>query len=194
MTDHQLVHEILYGNSQKAFELLVEKYQRLVVMTCRGFLSNYADAEDLAQEVFIEVFQSIHRFRNESKLSTWLYRIAVNKSLNFVRRQKRSKIFESLDRLFSDNTNGSNHYGLQNASNGTPDGQIQIAEDRKALKQAINSLPDNQRIAFILNKYMDLTYKEVAEVMNITLPAVESLLFRAKTNLQKKILGKRNME
>lgn len=67
MTDQQLVHEILYGNSQKAFELLVEKYQRLVVMTCRGFLSNYADAEDLAQEVFIEVFQSLHRFRNESK-------------------------------------------------------------------------------------------------------------------------------
>jgi RNA polymerase sigma-70 factor (ECF subfamily) len=190
MTDQQIVKEILNSNSQKAFVELVDRYQPLVVKTCRGFVASYADAEDLTQEVFIEVYQSLSNFRNESKLSTWLYRIAVNKSLNFVRKKKRESVLQSIDRFFTGGNRGSQYFDIEENSNANPEKQIQKKEDKLILKQAINSLPDNQRIAFILSKYQDLSYKEIAEVMNVTVASVESLLFRAKANLQKKLVVK----
>ncbi|UCH14944.1 MAG: sigma-70 family RNA polymerase sigma factor, partial [Bacteroidales bacterium] len=84
MTDKEFVLEIRKGN-QQAFRKFVEKHQLTVVKICNGFVHNPQDAEDIAQEVFIEVYQSVHKFRGEAKLSTWLYRIAVNKSLNHLR-------------------------------------------------------------------------------------------------------------
>ena len=187
MTDQQLVTEILENNSQKAFVELVDKYQPLVVKTCRGFVSSYADAEDLSKEVFIEVYQSLHNFRSESKLSTWLYRIAVNKSLNFVRKQKRSSLLYSIEGFFTGNNNKQERLEIEDENNASPEEAIISKEKKAMVKKTINSLPENQRIAFILSKYQDLSYKEIAEVMDLSLSSVESLLFRAKANLQKKL-------
>jgi len=151
-------------------------------------VSSYADAEDLAQEVFMEVFQSLSGFRSESKLSTWLYRIAVNKSLNFVKKQKRNGLLQSIEGFFSGvKGSTSSNLEVEDESNASPEETVINKEKRKILKSAINSLPQNQRIAFILSKYQDLSYKEIAEVMDISLSSVESLLFRAKANLQKKL-------
>jgi len=190
MTDQQIVEQILTQNHQKAFEELVNRYQPLVVKTCRGFVNSYADAEDLAQEVFIEVFQSLDSFRNESKLSTWLYRIAVNKSLNFVRKNKRASVMQSIENFFTGKGNGAEALQIEDNSSQTPEKNMIAKENRQILKSAINNLPDNQRIAFILSKYQDLSNKEIAEVMNVSLSSVESLLFRAKTNLQKQLVTK----
>jgi len=182
MDDKELILRVTNHNDHSAFAILVDKYQKLVVNTCRGFVYNYADAEDLAQDVFIELFESLPEFRHESKLSTWIYRIAVNKSLNHIRKKKRETIFSTIVSAFEPSEKQQN-FADPNSTD-EADKQIKSAELHRTIKEAINKLPKNQKIAFILNKYQDLSYKEVAEVMEVSLSSVESLLFRAKLNLQ----------
>lgn len=193
LTDSELIEDILDNNSQKAFEELVNRYQPLVTRTCLGFVNRYADAEDIAQDVFIEVYQSLRNFRKESKLSTWLYRIAVNKSLNFIRKQKRHSNLRSIENFFTaGNSSKSESIEIASPKSADADWNIEQEEDKQMLKRAINSLAENQRIAFVLSKYHDLSYKEIAEVMSTTLSSVESLLFRARQNLQSKLLKEIN--
>ena len=184
MTDQELILQITEHNDHGAFAVLADKYQKMVVNTCRGFVNSYADAEDLAQDVFIELFVSLPEFRHESKLSTWIYRIAVNKSLNFVRKKKRESIFSSLGSILDSSEKQQQKEIKDPGSFDDADKGLNSKELHLTLKTAINKLPENQKIAFILNKYQDLSYKEVAEVMDVSLSSVESLLFRAKSNLQ----------
>ncbi|MDX9846455.1 MAG: sigma-70 family RNA polymerase sigma factor [Tenuifilaceae bacterium] len=184
MSDKELIDDILQHNSQKAFEELVNRYQPMVTKTCLGFVNSLADAEDLAQEVFIEVFESLKGFRSEAKISTWIYRIAVNKSLNQVRKQKRDRIFRSIENFFTSKNDVNEPLQVLNRDGENADSNLERSENKRMLKQAINALPENQRIAFILSKYQELSYKEIADVMGVSLSSVESLLFRAKSNLQ----------
>lgn len=185
MTDAEIIKKIAEGD-QQAFSRLVGQYQNMVFRVCMGFLHNSSDADDVCQEVFIEVHRSIGKFKGESKISTWLYRISVNKSLNYLRDNKRKSLMRSIESYFS-HTDDS---GIDIQSNQKQADEILENDDRKkALKQALNSLPENQRTAFVLHKYDDLPYKEIADIMNISLSSVESLLFRAKQNLQKKLLN-----
>ncbi len=148
-------------------------------------MHNRQDAEDLAQEVFIQVFQSIGDFRQESSLSTWIYRIAVTKSLELKRkrnRKKRMAYFKSLLNLQQnpdelEDQQFFNHPGIE----------AENSERTRILFESIESLPKNQRIAFTLNKIEHLSYKEVAQIMETSLSAVESLIHRARKNLQDKL-------
>ena len=185
MEDHELIQKVLLNNDHTAFAILVDKYQKMVVNTCRGFVNSYADAEDLTQDVFIELFESLPNFRYESKLSTWIYRIAVNKSLNYVRKRKRDSFFSNITSTFGLPEKENSFITHNSESSKGADHEINTKELHSTLKQAINKLPRNQKISFILNKYQDLSYKEVADVMDISLSSVESLIFRAKCNLQK---------
>jgi len=182
MNDIELIKEIIDNNNHGAFRVLIEKYQKMVVTTCKGFVSSYADAEDIAQDVFIELFESLPEFRHESKLSTWIYRISVNKSLNHIRKRKREVLFNAI--LPSNKTNRVVNIEDSDRTDNA-DYKIDMKEQQMVLKSAINKLPDNQRIAFILSKYQELSYKEISEVMGVSVSSVESLLFRAKVNLQK---------
>jgi RNA polymerase sigma-70 factor (ECF subfamily) len=186
MDDKKLI-DLIEKNKISGFKKLVDKYQRLVVNTCYGFVHNRQDAEDIAQDVFIEVYRSIERFRKQSKLSTWLYRIAVNKSLNYIRDNKKNTWFQSLDILFNDNTN-TKVLEPEDSKNNMPDKITENKETGSYIFEAINALPENQQIAFTLSKYEDLSYKEIADVMKLSLSSVESLIFRAKKNLQKKLI------
>jgi RNA polymerase sigma-70 factor, ECF subfamily len=184
MDDNNLV-ELIRNNDGEAFQELVKKHQTLVINTCYGFVHNYDDAQDIAQEVFIEVYRSIHKFRMESKISTWLYRISTNKSINYIRDHKKNKWMLSLELLFENN----NEDGQNSPLEESPQEIIEKDEKKKALYKAIDNLPKNQKIAFTLFKYDDLSYKEISEVMKISLASVESLLFRAKKNLQQKLIS-----
>lgn len=183
MEDQELIHNIKAGN-QKAFRHLVEQHQQQVFNTCVGFLHHEADAEDIAQEVFIEVHRNIHKFKGDSKLSTWLYRIAVNKSLDFIRkkkRQKRSGFFQAIfgfDQIPEP---------VETSKGMLPGISIDDQDRGRVLFQAIESLSENQRIAFTLHKIEGLSYQEVTEVMDVSLSSVESLMHRAKKNLKKKL-------
>ncbi len=186
MNDKKLI-DLIEKNKPAGFKNLVDKYQRLVINICYGFVHNRQDAEDIAQDVFIEVYRSIERFRRKSKLSTWLYRIAVNKSLNYIRDNKKNTWFQSLDILFNENTNAK-VLEPEDSKNNMPDKITENKETSGYIYEAINALPENQQIAFTLKKYEDLSYKEIADVMKLSLSSVESLIFRAKKNLQKKLI------
>lgn len=186
MNDKKLLNHI-QKDKTSGFKLLVDEYQALVINTCYGFVRNRQDAEDVAQDVFIEAYRSIEGFRAQSKLSTWLYRIAVNKSLNYLRDNKKNTWLKSLDILFDDDSN-TKTLEPEDSKNNMPDKIAENKETGNYIYQAINTLPDNQRIAFTLSKYEDLSYKEIADVMELSLSSVESLLFRAKKNLQKKLI------
>ncbi|MBT3385226.1 MAG: sigma-70 family RNA polymerase sigma factor [Prolixibacteraceae bacterium] len=184
MSETEIIRKLQQGNEQ-AFKELVENYQKLVVNTCFGMVHNIEDAEDIAQEVFIEVFRSIHKFRADSKLSTWLYRMSVNRSLNFIRDNKRSKWFQS----FEDSVQSKNavHENLINKNTDHPGFELENSQRAKLLHEAIDSLPQNQKVAFTLSKYEELSYQEISGVMELSVSSVESLIHRAKKNLQKKL-------
>ena len=185
MTEQELI-EGLINQNRKAIGYLVNNYQKKVTKTAYYFVSNMEDAEDLSQEVFIEIIKSISRYKKKSSLSTWIYRITVNKSLDHLRKQKRRNILQTMGSFLnvsSDRTNrDDNRLAIMDTRNVDK-------EKREILDSAVNSLPENQKIAFILNKYEELAYKEIADIMNLSLSSVESLIHRAKLNLQKKLVN-----
>lgn len=181
MNEKQSIQALKSG-SEQAFKTLMEVHQEKVLNTCLGFVPNRQDAEDLTQEVFVEVYRSIQNFREESKLSTWVYRIAVSKSLEFIRYRKRKKrvaFFQSLIGL------DEKEERLQTKHFDHPGVQLEQKERTKLLYTYIDKLSDNQRAVFTLHKIEGLSYKEISEIMKVSLSSVESLMFRARKNLQK---------
>ena len=185
MDESQLIKGIQQGD-RKSFQILVETYQRMVVNTCLGIVHNQADAEDLAQDVFLEIFRTAEKFRGDSKLSTWLYRIATNRSLNLIRNNKRKRFFQSIEETFTGGRNRSSEISENRADQ--PDQNMADQQRSDLLHRAIDRLPEKQRIAFTLNKYEELSYQQIAEIMEISLASVESLIHRAKKNLQEQLL------
>jgi RNA polymerase sigma-70 factor (ECF subfamily) len=184
MNDSEIISLILQGDRQK-FLMLVEKYQSMVFRTCMGFLHNKDDADDLTQDIFIQAYQSLHSFKGEATFSTWIYRIAVNASLNRVRKSSGKPVISRLDSLFSPGKEKEISVPVFDAEN--PESILIREEHSKWVQDALDSLPENQRTAIVLSKYDDLSQKEIAEIMNTTEGAVEALIQRAKTNLRVKL-------
>lgn len=184
MTDQELITGI-QNRDRQVIRLLVETYHKQVIRTAYHFIDNMDDAEDIAQDVCIEILESAKQFRGDSSLSTWIYRLAVNKSLNFIRKNKRKQLVRQFETFFRI---AANEAGTSVSEPYSTDDPLQNNESRILLDKAVNSLPDNQKTAFILNKYEEMSYKQVAEVMNLSIPSVESLLQRAKQNLQKRLI------
>ena len=183
MKDKELINELKTGNAD-AFKVLVEEYQNKIINICFGFVHNREDAEDISQEVFMEVYNSITHFRGDSKLSTWLYRISVNKSLDFIRKKNRKKRFAKFQNLL----------GFERTIEEMPESKLTnphtILENKERvqiLNETVEKLPQNQKIVFILSKYEGFKNKEIAKVMNTSLSSVESLMHRAKKNLKIKL-------
>lgn len=177
--------EQLIQGSESAFRNLVNDHKDQVYNTCLGFLRNPHDAEDVSQEVFIQVFDSIGDFREDAALSTWIYRIAVTKSLELIRyrkRKKRSVFFEALSSLFNEPDEEPDHSEFMH-----PGIQLENKERARILFDKIEKLTEKQRVAFTLQKVEGLSYQEVAKVMELSVPAVESLIHRAKENLKKQL-------
>ncbi len=171
----------LQAGDPGAFRELVDNHKAYVLNTCYRFVNNQEDAEDISQEVFVEVYNSISGFRADAKLSTWLYRIAVNKSLDYIRRKKRKKRFAKIIPLYG--YEDDEEIGIPADNN--PVLEFEDQERRKLLNEAVGKLPENQQVVINLSKYQRLSNKEIAAVMNISLSAVESLNHRAKINLRR---------
>jgi RNA polymerase sigma factor (sigma-70 family) len=171
----------LKSRSEAAFKQLVETYQVRVYNTVLSLVQHNEEAEDIAQEVFIEVYRSIDKFREDSSLGTWVYRIATTKSLEAIRKKKAQKRFAFISSLF-----GKNDEMIHQPTDFEHPG---VVAENKELAQnlfvAIGKLPNNQRIAYTLVNVEGLSYVETAEAMDITKSSVESLIFRAKGNLKK---------
>lgn len=175
----------LKGGDQEAFRFLVEEKKNSIYNICLGYTRNHEDAEDLAQDVFMEVFRSIDGFKGESDLNTWIYRITINKSLQFLRSIKRKRrwnqmiSFLTVDDFLEDSEEESPVY-----SSGK---EIKNEERVKILLKAVESLPENQKTVFLLHQTEGLSYQEISEVMDTSLSAIESLMFRAKQNLRTRL-------
>lgn len=179
VSDEQYLIEALKAKDESAFKRLVEDYKQNIFSTCLGIVHDANDADDVTQDVLIEAFYKIHKFRSDAKLSTWLYRIAINKSLNFIRDKKRNQVLQRIGILEENN--------IINEDDNISDKEADREALSKAIHTAIDSLPSKQRTAFVLCKYDLLSYKEIAEVMDLSVASVESLLFRAKKSLAKKL-------
>jgi RNA polymerase sigma-70 factor (ECF subfamily) len=175
-TDEQQFIEQLQCGDERAFQQLVAQYQAMVYNTCLGLTKNPGDADDLTQEVFIAVFTSVGQFRHEAKITTWLYRIAVTKSLEYIRKHRRRF---SIMRWWGEKGD------LQVPDFEHPGVLSENKERARVLFAAIDKLPEGQRVAFTLHKLEGLSYENIAEIMQNTLPAVESLMHRARQNLRK---------
>jgi RNA polymerase sigma-70 factor (ECF subfamily) len=185
MNDEELIQKII-DRDDLSFKSLVDQYQHLVVNVCYNLIGNRQDAEDVAQEVFLQVYKSAQTFRHEAKISTWLYRIAVNRSLNFIRDKKRFGWLRSLSSLLEEDRKRATEVPASDSDR--PDVALEKKERNVIVQKAIDSLPEKQRTAFVLHTYEGLPYREITEVLGLSLSSVESLIHRAKLNLQKKLL------
>jgi len=171
--------ELLKKGDRVAYTELVEQYQHIVFNTILSIVQQFQDAEDLTQEVFVQVYKSIHGFRGDSKLSTWIYRIALTKSLELERKKKAKRTLGFLKNLI-----GVEHVELEAKEFYHPGIAFQQKENAAMLFNAMRKLPENQRIAFVLIKAEGLSYQEVGSIMNKSIKSIEGLIHRAGENLR----------
>tara|TARA_R110002126_G_scaffold258482_1_gene401465 strand:+ start:33676 stop:34257 length:582 start_codon:yes stop_codon:yes gene_type:complete len=175
----------LKAGKQAAFSRLLDDYQQKVFGTCISFVPNKEDAEDIAQEVFLEVFKSIAKFKGDSKLSTWIYRIATNKCLEFIRKKNTKKRFAFMQTIMGNEIPiDKTHYFTEFNHPGVV---LENKEKSAIIFKAINTLPETQRVIFTLAKIDGKSYQEIVEITGKSLSSVESVLFRAKKSLKEKL-------
>ena len=183
--DVQLMLEFK-GGDKASFEALMTKYFPRVLNFIYRFVGNRELAEDLTQEVFIKVYHSAANYTPQAKFQTWLFTIAKNISLNEIRRHKGHTI--SLDETFETDGNEVKRQ-FEDTKMANPKEELLLKEKQEIIKEAIHSLPENQRMAVLLRRYDNFSYEEIAKTLNVSVKAVKSLLSRAKENLREKLAG-----
>src|SRR5438477_4615164 len=169
---------LVAGGDTVAFEQLVERHQTLVAGTVARMLGANSDVEDIAQQVFIRVRKSAGRYVARAKFTTWLLKITRNLVFNEMRRAKRHphvpvQIEPEVEEIL-----------LKDEAMATPDAILLEAELQAAIEKAITLLPETQRMAIVLRRYEELSYEGIADVLDLSVPAVKSLLFRARTEFR----------
>lgn len=175
MDDYALIHNILNG-SPTDFEQLIKRYQPNVFRTAMGLLHNKEDAEEITQDVFLKVYDSLPSFNQKAALSTWIYRITINTSINFLKKKKGNRLLVGLSSLL----------GLASKDKQS-EKLLTDKEEKDTLRKAMQELPEKQRLAFVLTKYEELPQKQVSDIMQISEGAVEQLVIRARNSLRKKL-------
>ena len=179
MNEEDLIQGVI-NKERDACRELFDMYSKRIYNTALNFMQNEQDAEDITQEVFIEIFSSIQKFDRKAGLFTWIYRIAVNKSLEELRKRNTKKRFGKVISIFSSDFENLN---LKDFSH--PGVLLENKERTKILYEAIDKLPDKQKSAYILCKIEGLSNAETADILKASVSSVESLLFRANENLRK---------
>lgn len=182
--DAALMLRVKQGDAA-AFETLVDKYKQPVINVLYRTVRDLSEAEDLAQNVFVQVFKSADRYRVEAKFTTWLFTIARNLSLNEIRRRSRHPA-ESLDAALEP-ADDSSARQFEDRRNVSPPDQILQAELVKKVEETLASLPENQRTAMLLYREKDMSYEEISGVLQCSLSATKSLIHRARETLKEKL-------
>ncbi len=178
--DHALMRRIATGDAH-AFRGLVERHQKAVVGTAAKMLGSYDDAEDIGQQVFLRVWKNAKRYRPDARFTTYLFTITRNLVFNETRRRGRKK------EVSADEIEENTGHLTEERAELRPDEQLLQEELRQAVDRAIASLPEAQRMAVVLRRYEQLPYEEIAKVLDLSVSAVKSLLFRARTALRESL-------
>ena len=181
MNEKELISRLKLGE-ERAFKVLVETYQDRIYYSVLNILQNTAEAEDAAQETFIQVFESINSFKEESTLATWVYKIAVRKALEKIRKQKNRQRLHSIAPWWMPS-----EAKRIDAAYLNPGINNEHKEKATVLFKAISELSNNQRVAFTLIRVQGMKHEEASEIMQLSIKAIESLLSRAKENLKTKL-------
>lgn len=167
------------------FESLYNQYYVMVYNVALNYVQNCEDAEEITQDVFVQIYNSIHKFEKNSTLKTWIYRITINKCLDFIKHKNSKK------RFFVFGKRNHNENEVLNVSDFEHPGiLLENKENAQILFNAINQLSENQKTAFILSKIDGQSNPEIAVIMELSISSVESLVFRAKTALKEKLSTK----
>jgi RNA polymerase sigma-70 factor, ECF subfamily len=173
--------ELVGQGDTAAFEQLIERHQSLIAGTVARMLGSNSDVEDIAQQVFIRVWKSAGRYTPRAKFTTWLLKITRNLVFNEMRRTKRRAHVPIQPDPEAE------EIGLKDEASGTPDASLLEHELQQTIEEAIIQLPETQRMALVLRRYDQLSYEQIAEVLDVSVPAVKSLLFRARTELRERL-------
>ncbi|HWA06121.1 MAG TPA: RNA polymerase sigma factor [Ignavibacteria bacterium] len=184
--EQQLINELKRGDP-RALENLFSIYKDKVFNTAVSYLQNIQDAEELTQDVFIEIYNSAGKFKGDSSISTWIYRITVNKALDKLKFNKRRKRFAVITSIFKPD---SAELAIDTPDFIHPGTETELKERSQLLFKALEKLPGNQKTAFILSKLESLSQKEISAIMKISVSSVESLIFRARQNLKNLLINK----
>ena len=180
--DFRLMEKISKGD-MGAMEQLIEIHQSRVLGTVSKMLGSSGDAEDITQQIFLRVWNSAANYKASAKFTTWLFTITRNLVFNEMRRRKRHPTTtleqEELE----------NHFQPTDFRTPTPDNSLLESELQEAIQAAIDSLPETQRMAVVLRRYEDLSYEEIGAVLDLSVSAVKSALFRARTELRERLRG-----
>jgi len=171
--------------NQETFNQIYKNYNLLVYNVALNYVQNVEDAEEITQDVFIKVYNSFDNFNNKSSIKTWIYRIAINQSLDYIKKKTSQKYFF----VFGKKSQNEQEY-LNSTNFEHPGVLIERKEDAKIIFESINSLSENQKTAFILSKLEGRSNPEIAEIMQLSISSVESLIFRAKVTLQERLSEK----
>jgi RNA polymerase sigma-70 factor, ECF subfamily len=178
--DLRLMQLVGRGDTE-AFEELIEKHQALVAGTVARMLGSNSDVEDIAQQVFIRVWKSARRYVPRAKFTTWLLKITRNLVFNELRRTKRRAHVPLQPEA------GAEDPPLKDEMNLAPDASLLETELHQTIEQAVLQLPETQRMALVLRRYEQLSYEQIAEVLDLSVPAVKSVLFRARSELRSRL-------
>lgn len=181
MDSEEIWIKAIAAGDEAALEKLYHAYSSRVFNTAIGYTKNAQDAEEILQDVFITIFKTANNFRFDSSASTWLYRITVNKSLDFLRKKNSKKRQGSFISIFKSNSTELLHESVDFVHPGV---KMENKENARLLFKVIDELSENQKTVFILTQIEGLSQNEVGEIMKISRKAVESLLQRAKVNLR----------
>ena len=180
-SDEELVRQVQAGNIS-AYNLLVVRYQHRVVKIAQKYVSDFADASDIAQEAFIKAYKALPNFRGESSFYTWLYRIATNAAKNFLDSSSRQRSQVDVD---DEVLNASSPEALTDRQ--TPDSIIESEELKKVILKAVGELPKELREAFMLRELEGLSYDEISEKAGVPIGTVRSRIFRARQYIESKM-------
>lgn len=178
-----LLMERIGEGDHAAFRALVERHQHAVIGTVAKMLGNASESEDIAQQVFLRIWKNAKRYRPDAKFTTYLFTITRNLVFNETRRKSRKK------EVSSDEREENSNLLIEASPDRQPDSELLQAELQRAVDDAIASLPEAQRMAVVLRRYEQLSYEEIAGVLNLSVSAVKSLLFRARTSLREALAG-----
>lgn len=178
-SDDEIIRSVQQGKVQN-FSLLIDRYKKKILNFINTMIFDYEEAENLAQDVFIKVYETIDRYQTQGSFQSFLFTIAKNLTLNQIKKRKRTLLFSQ---FFSDSPEGE-YFRHED----TPDLKEEESQRHRLLLEGLKQLNENQRLALILKVYMDRSYKEIADITGWSIPKIETLISRAKQNLKTRIL------